>query len=210
MSQDYSLVTAQELRGFYSFGWAAEGYSALALGVYFPIILEEFATNLAVDHITNLPCVKSSSGYKCDIKILDYSINTTSVVFFGSGISVLIQLFLFISLGSIADHGNKRKLFMILFGAMSALLGSLTIFITDEFQFWPAMIIFIFSNVCYSASHVFLYSFIPILIRFHPEVVSAKDSDEFLIVRERVRGTGSILVIRQQLYNWYYVVLLQL
>ena len=57
-------TTERELRGWYSFGFAVEGYSALAIAVYFPILLEGLAASVAKDAITGLKC-DTSTTYDC-------------------------------------------------------------------------------------------------------------------------------------------------
>ena len=52
------LVTNAELLGFYSYGWAAEGFSALATGVFFPIVLEELRRLQDYDCITLLEVIE--------------------------------------------------------------------------------------------------------------------------------------------------------
>lgn len=75
-------VTNAELLGFYSYGWAAEGFSALATGVFFPIVLEELAAQAGVDHHNHtLPCSRTENGYICDVQLGTAFIDTSSAVF---------------------------------------------------------------------------------------------------------------------------------
>ena len=106
-NQDTSAVTPQELRGWYSFQVGIEGYGALGLFVYFPILLESLAAHAAVDtHNHALPCDLTGKEYHCDVQIGSTFIPTTSLVFYATALSVLVQFLVFISLGALADHGG--------------------------------------------------------------------------------------------------------
>ncbi|KAI8896592.1 autophagy-related protein 22-like protein [Globomyces pollinis-pini] len=175
---DYSPVADLELKAWYSFAFAAEGYSVLANGVFFPIILQHMAAHSGVQHSNHsIPCI-TNEAYSCDVKFYNYFIDTSSAVFFATTISVLIQFVLFISLGAIADHGNHRKTFLIGFAAISALLGSFIIFATKD-----AIFLFIFANVFHGASFVFYYAWVPILTRFHPTVIESNNDPA---IREQI------------------------
>lgn len=99
-------VTTRELRAWYSFGVAMEGYAALAIASYFPILLEGLSASVAVvtDNIST-PCDASVIGYDCSVNVCGTYIRTTSLVFYGTTVSVLCQFFVFTALGSLADHG---------------------------------------------------------------------------------------------------------
>jgi MFS transporter, UMF1 family len=180
-------TTDEELLGFYSFGWASEGFGALATAVFFPIVMEEMAATAGIQHRNHtIPCDKSEDGYKCDIKIGSWYFDTSSAIFFATTVSVLIQFFLFISLGSIADHGSNRKSFLMATGYLSAIIGASIILVTNIKSFWTAISIYILSNVFYGATFVFYYAYTPILIRNHPEVLEAEGTVSFDLVKERV------------------------
>jgi UMF1 family MFS transporter len=184
---DTSPVSEDELFGFYSFGWAAEGFAALATSVFFPIVLEEMAAASGVKHENRtLPCDKAEDGYKCDVRFLGFYFDTSSAIFFATTVSVLIQFLLFISLGSIADHGAHRKTFLMISGYVSAVLGGCIILVTNIKSFWTAILIYVSSNVIYGATFVFYYAYTPILIRNHPEVVQAQGSSSYNEIKERI------------------------
>ncbi|KAH9263528.1 hypothetical protein BASA83_013084 [Batrachochytrium salamandrivorans] len=136
---DTSPVTVRELRGWKIFGFATEGYSALAISVFFPIILEHLASSQGFETSSTkpgqgplLPCNISATSYSCSISINNSWVDTTSFVFYATTISVFIQFLLFINLGALADHGGNRKNFLVGFAVTTSLLAICTLFVTSN------------------------------------------------------------------------------
>ncbi|EGF83035.1 hypothetical protein BATDEDRAFT_33938 [Batrachochytrium dendrobatidis JAM81] len=197
---DTSPITPRELQGWKIFGFATEGYSALAAAVFFPLILENLASTQAYDSksvregdFPLIPCNVTSSQYSCSIFVGSVWVDTTSFVFYcqynslltnpillpfklpldATTISVFLQFLLFINLGALADHGGYRKTFLIGFAVTTSLLAISTLLVTRNNLLWLATIIFMMSNVTYCASYVFFYAWVPILTRYNPEVIAA-------------------------------------
>lgn len=83
--------------------------------------------------------------------------------------SVLIQALLLISVSAAADHGRYRKTLLLLFAFVGAIATMLFIFVTAK-VFYLAAILAIVANTCIGSSFVLLNSFLPLLVRFHPQV----------------------------------------
>lgn len=167
-------VTAAELKGWYSFGFATEGYAALAIAIFFPIILEGLAANVAVESLDHsVACNVSVPQYDCSLEIGSNYVPTTSLVFYATTISVLIQFIVFISLGALADHGTHRKQFLMFFGYMTSIIGFCTLFVVSDSLWWMAFLIYILSNITFGASFVFFYAWVPILTRNDSRVIEA-------------------------------------
>ncbi|KAJ3309032.1 Autophagy protein 22 [Boothiomyces sp. JEL0838] len=135
--------------------------------------------------INHNPC-NTTASYKCSIDVFWFSVDTSSAVFFASSISVLIQFVLFVCLGSIADYGEYRKLFMMGFGYLSAAVGLGMLLIVDSTMFKTAILIYILGSVFHGASYVFFYSYVPILTRYHPKVIEKKNTAEYYKVMDKV------------------------
>ena len=83
------------------------GYSGLGTAVFFPIVIQALAAKSAYeasDH--SLPCDTTASAMNCVISIAGYWMDTSSFVYYTTAVSVIIQFFLFLSMGSLADHGG--------------------------------------------------------------------------------------------------------
>ena len=151
---DRQLVDKREINGWYSFAFASEGYGVLALGIFFPIVLEGLASAVAVESHDHSKKCDLSFGYDCSVKIGFFYIPTTSVFFYSTTLAVIIQFFLFISLSSLADYGLYRKNMLMFFGYVTAFLGLLTVFVTQDSHWWLAFLIYILTTITFGACFV--------------------------------------------------------
>ena len=88
-------------------------------------------------------------------------------------LSVLLQALLIISMSGAADHGSYRKLFLLVFAFIGAMATMLFIFVTPNVYGLGALLAII-ANTCFGASFVLLNSFLPLLVRRHPEIQTRK------------------------------------
>ena len=142
--------------------------------MFFPFILKALAAANAVERSDHSLKCNAVGDYQCDIPIFGGYIDTSSLVLFATSLSVLMQFFLFISLGSLADHGSKRKQFMMFFGYVTAILGVGMCAVVNDSLYWLAYIIYVVSNVTFGASWVFNYSWVPVLSRYSKDVTEAR------------------------------------
>jgi UMF1 family MFS transporter len=148
-------------------------------GSFIPILLETLARENGVllsDHTS--PCPPSSdknddpSAGACVISIAGLEINTASFAMYTFSISVLLQALLVVSISCAADHGNYRKRLLLVFGWAGSISVMLYIFVTQKLYLLGALLAII-SNTSFGASFVLLNSFLPLLVRHHPNVSSA-------------------------------------
>jgi UMF1 family MFS transporter len=59
------------------------------------------------------------------------------------------------------------------FAYATCVIGICILFVFHDSQWWLTYIIYILSNVTFGASFVFFYSWVPILTRWHPNVIKA-------------------------------------
>ena len=79
---DHSVVTEEEVRGWYSFGVATEGLSSVAISIFYIILLENLASNVAFQNANpKLPCDVSVEGYSCSVNVFGFTTSTSSIVF---------------------------------------------------------------------------------------------------------------------------------
>lgn len=88
-------------------------------------------------------------------------------------ISVLLQALLVVSISSFADHGQYRKKLLLSFAWVGSACVMLYIFISKDVYILGAVLAII-SNVSFGASFVLLNSFLPLLVRYHPQVIYAE------------------------------------
>ena len=173
-SREEELVTKEELSGFYGFSVGCEGYAGVAIAVFYPFILKALAAANAFERDDHSIKCKAVGEYTCDIPIFGGYVDTSSIVLFATSLSVLMQFFLFITLGSLADYGSKRKQFMLFFGYLTAILGVGMAFVIKDSLYWLAYLIYVTSNVAFGASWVFNYAWVPVLTRYSKDVSEAR------------------------------------
>lgn len=100
-------------------------------------------------------------------------INTASFAMYTFSISVLLQALLVVSISSAADHGNSRKKLLLTFGWVGSFSVMAYIFVTKNTYVLGALLAII-SNASFGASFVLLNSFLPLLVRYHPDVLASE------------------------------------
>lgn len=103
-------------------------------------------------------------------------INTASFAMYTFSASVLLQALLVVSISCAADHGTYRKKLLLAFAWIGSFSVMGFLFISKETYLLGA-IITIISNTSFGASFVLLNSFLPLLVRYHPEVLEAQRND---------------------------------
>ncbi|WQF77666.1 Putative MFS transporter superfamily [Colletotrichum destructivum] len=176
--EDTRPTSQKELSGWYAYAFAAETYVICAIGSFIPILLETLARENGVllsDRST--PCGTSDSKNKADgqcvVYVLGIEINTASFAMYTFSISVLLQALLVVSISSAADHGNSRKKLLLTFAWIGSFSVMAYIFVSKSTYILGALLAIV-SNVCFGASFVLLNSFLPLLVRHHPEVLASE------------------------------------
>lgn len=183
--EDVRPTSKKELAGWYSYGWAAEVFAICAMGSFLPMTLEQLARDQGVllsDGVT--PCNASrpstgnaSKGHEsraCIIRLGSLEINTASFAMYTFSISVLIQSLLIISMSGAADHGRFRKTFLLVFAFTGAIALMVFLGVISKLYLLGALLAII-SNTCFGASFVLLNSFLPVLVRHHPQLQATSD-----------------------------------
>ncbi|KFY89637.1 hypothetical protein V498_06362 [Pseudogymnoascus sp. VKM F-4517 (FW-2822)] len=188
--EDTRLTSKRELAGWYAYGFAAEVFVICGMGSFVPITLEQLARENGVllsDRTT--PCVASSTypnstvnaasllsrgnhtpePDQCVIYFLGMEINTASFAMYSFSLSVLFQFLVVISISCAADHGNYRKRLLLIFAWTGAIATMLFLPVVPSVYLIGALL-GIIANTCLGASFVLLNSFLPLLVRHHPEV----------------------------------------
>ncbi|ROV99988.1 hypothetical protein VMCG_06173 [Cytospora schulzeri] len=174
--EDTRPTSLRELRGWYMYAFAAETY--VVCGSFIPILLESLARENGVLLKSGKPCGPSNDkldddGKQCVVRVLGLEINTASFAMYTFAISVLLQALLVVSISSFADHGQYRKKLLLGFAWLGSACVMLYIFISKEVYILGGFLAIV-SNVSFGASFVLLNSFLPLLVRNHPDVLYAE------------------------------------
>lgn len=106
---------------------------------------------------------------QCVFPFLGRDVNTASFAMYTFSVSVLIQALLIISMSGAADHGRYRKLLLLTFAFTGAVATMLFIAAVPSLYLLGAFLAIV-SNTCFGASFVLLNSFLPLLVRHHPDI----------------------------------------
>ncbi|KAG0258181.1 Autophagy protein 22 [Mortierella polycephala] len=171
MDDDQKVLTKREIQGWLAYAVAAEPYSVVCISALAPIVLEALASGYGRQHANrDLPC------NTCVVKVGSLWLDTASFSLYCISVSVFLQALVFISMGALADHGTRRKSFLMIFSFIGSISTILFAVIRTPSLYWLAGVLVIISNVAFGASWVLYYAFIPTLARDHPDVVAAKQS----------------------------------
>ncbi|KAL1976403.1 hypothetical protein VTN31DRAFT_2685 [Thermomyces dupontii] len=180
---DTRPTSKKELAGWYSYSWAAEVFVVCAMGSFLPVTLEQMARDqghLAYDK--NARCdskpisTRAAGGIplpepsQCIIHVFGLEINTASFAMYTFSLSVLIQALLIITMSGAADHGSYRKMLLVIFASVGSISLMLFLAVRPEIYLVGSLLAVI-ANTAFGASWVLLNSFLPLLVRHHPELL---------------------------------------
>ncbi|KAL9099948.1 MAG: hypothetical protein Q9163_004612 [Psora crenata] len=197
---DTRPTSKKEISAWYSYGFAAEVFVVCGIGSFIPIALEQLSRErgfLLSDK--SKPCTGSSLDVplrtdsnadatatadrpprpetgQCIITFFGAEINTASFAMYTFSVSVLVQALLIISMSAAADHGRSRKSLLLYFAFIGAVATMLFLAVVPRIYVFAALLAII-ANTCCGASFVLLNSFLPILVRRHPSMLSLSHED---------------------------------
>ncbi|KAH7052490.1 autophagy-related protein 22-like protein [Linnemannia elongata] len=170
-------LTKREIQGWLAYAAAAEPYSVVCISALAPIVLESLASGYGYQTGNrSLACDTHSSDYKCVVKVGGLWLDTASFSLYCISVSVFLQAFVFISMGALADHGTRRKSFLLTFSFIGSISTILFAAVVKDSLYWLAGVLVIISNVAFGASWVLYYAFIPTMARDHPAVLQVRQN----------------------------------
>lgn len=108
----------------------------------------------------------------CIIYFLGAEVNTASFAMYAFSISVLVQSLLIISISAAADHGLYRKTFLLVFAVVGSVATMLFLPLPSDLYVLAAFLAVV-ANTCFGGSFVLLNSFLPLLVRNHPDTLQS-------------------------------------
>jgi UMF1 family MFS transporter len=112
--EDTRPTSQLELRGWYSYGLAAEIFEICGTGSFLPVTLEQLAREMGVWRVDrsiscSLPAPKLegvATDNQCIIHLFGTDINTSSFALYTFSVGVMCQALTLISISAIADYGK--------------------------------------------------------------------------------------------------------
>ncbi|KZO90740.1 MFS general substrate transporter [Calocera viscosa TUFC12733] len=186
------------LRGWLTYAFASEVFAVCSLGLFLPILLEQFARDNGVllpDR--TVPCVakivqgvrvesiEGAEDMRCVVRLGWAWVDTASFSLYVFSTSVAIQALTVISMGGLADHASQRKPLLLSFAALGSLSATLFLLLPSLSPVWPlCALLAILANVAFGASIVALNAYLPGLARDSPEARSAHAEAEEVLKRQ--------------------------
>ncbi|KAK9454064.1 autophagy-related protein 22-like protein [Dipodascopsis uninucleata] len=184
---DRRQTSKKEIIGWLSFALAAEPFTVAGIGIYIPILLEQYARENAVlssDH--SMPCThpRTEGSYdpppsmlpgedtKCVVSALGLFVDPASFALYTFSISVFLQALVVICMSGAADRGNFRKSLLLLFSGIGGISAILFATATSSAYHYTAFLTIV-GNISFGAVTVCGNAFLPVMVRNHPDVVNA-------------------------------------
>ncbi|KAI9338171.1 autophagy-related protein 22-like protein [Obelidium mucronatum] len=175
---DQTPVSKMELTAFYIMGAAMDPAQFGAVGFFIPLIVQTLTAGYGytrADH--SIPCDITGS-YTCDVQFAGTWVDTTSLFFYGVVVSTIIQAFIFICFGSVADHNAYRKTLWIIFSVLGSVCCLLFPALVSYSMFTFGWILTIIIGVCLGACWMLVYAYLPLLARNHPDFLAKAESPD--------------------------------
>lgn len=180
--EDTRPTSRKELLGFYAYSFAAEVFVVCGLGAFIPMTLEDLARDSATAVLAKDPTkscrahkiervsqdsAHPASGGQCVFQFFGHEINTASFAMYTFSVSVLLQSLIVVTMSGAADHGQYRKKLLLIFAFVGSIATMLFLPVTPAVYLLGSLWAIV-GNVCFGASFVLLNSFLPLLVRHHP------------------------------------------
>ncbi|KAL5114017.1 Autophagy protein 22 [Pleosporales sp. CAS-2024a] len=204
--EDTRPTSTRELNGWYLYPVAAEVYAVVAVGAFFPVLLEQLARAnghfysdprkpcIVVDHDTSKASASArirnghleQQGEQCMIEFLGRTMSSSSFAMYTFSAAVLVQAVVLIGGSSFADYGPYRKKMLLALGYMGSMTSASFIFITPR-VYYLAPLLVIIGITCMGCTFVLLNAFLPLLVAH-----DASESDgDHLVGRAKSLGSSS-------------------
>ncbi|KAF2427568.1 putative MFS transporter family protein [Tothia fuscella] len=184
--EDTSPTTSHEIKGWYSYGLAAEVFAVCGVGSFLPVTLEQLARERGVWRAdgttpctTSLPSGVGDDNNQCVIHLFGMDMNTASFSLYTFSLAVMVQALTLVSVSAIADYGDHRKRLLLTFGYTGAACSMLFLLVVPQIYLVAALLTII-SITCLGSSFVLLNSFLPLLVANDPSVRAHNDSAQSL------------------------------
>lgn len=123
------------------------------------------------------------SGDANTVNLLGMEIGYASFPLYCTVLSVIIQLIIYVTMGSFADYGPNRKRLLIV-NTYIGILATCTIFFTGSASlYWFNGLLYIISVVGFNFAVVFYNAYLPVLVEACPEVLEARAKGQTEVVK---------------------------
>lgn len=158
-----SAARQREHRGWCWYDWANSVFPTSVTVVFLSLYLTTVATDAAKsDLVRNGPnaCPGGNALQQCDIALLGVSFPAGSLWGYLLSVATVIQVLILPITGAIADRTRNKRTMLGVFAFGGATTTSLLALVSDK-NWQLGVVLFIAANMCFGASVVVYYSFLP-------------------------------------------------
>lgn len=152
-----------EQRGWYWYDWANSVFQTSIVTVFLSLYLTDVAVNAArLDVVRNgpLPCPDGNSLLRCDVSLFGLTFPAGSAWGYLVSSATVVQALALPITGAIADRTQNKRAMLAMFAFSGAAVTALLAFVAGT-NWQLAVPLFIAANVCFGASIVVYYAFLP-------------------------------------------------
>ncbi|TWG07551.1 MFS transporter [Saccharopolyspora dendranthemae] len=153
----------REQRGWCWYDWANSVFPTSVTTVFLSLYLTSVATDAAKADVARNglnACAGDNSLVNCDISILGLAFPAGSLWGYLLSVATVVQVLVLPITGAIADRTQSKRMMLAIFAFGGAITTGLLALVAG--QNWQlGVVLFIIGNICFGASIVVYYSFLP-------------------------------------------------
>ncbi|KAG9066842.1 Autophagy protein 22 [Linnemannia hyalina] len=171
---DEKLTKKSELWSFFLFGFGFYSWANSCASLLLPILVQGIARNAShLESDPSVPCPEDDPvNDRCLVPFGWINVTPTSYVLLTNVVTVWCTIVLTLGVSALADHGRVSKRIML---CTSTALCVIACFIflgaLKPSVWWLSALLFVFTGIVNGLTQNFYDAHIPILTRYHPDVV---------------------------------------
>ncbi|KAF9919886.1 Autophagy protein 22 [Linnemannia zychae] len=192
---DEKLTKKSELWSYFLFAFGFYSWSNSCASLLLPILVQGIARNASyLESDPTIPCPDAEpEGDRCLVPWGWIRVTPTSYVLLTNVVTLWCTIFISLGTSALADHGRVSKRIM-LFTSTSLCVIACFIFlgVLEPEIWWITTFFYALTGIVNGPTQNFYDALIPILTRYHPDVVrvqleSGEDSQEYIDVKTKVQ-----------------------
>lgn len=168
----------------------------LAVGNFISLMITGYA-ELAATNPDGTKCIPTKEA-PCLVDFFGSRVSPSSLSLYMSSIGVVIQAFILITFSALADRIFWRSRFILASTSIGGLSASTFFFFTNPSHYLTLALLTALSNASVGIASAFYYSYLPVLVRNHPDVLHAVEQAAGLTQDEKDKN---IAFVRDRVSN---------
>ncbi|KAF9097794.1 Autophagy protein 22 [Mortierella sp. AD031] len=192
---DEKLTKKSELWSYFLFGFGYYSWTNSCASLLLPILVQGVARNASfLESDPSIPCPeKDPVNDRCLVPFGWIQVTPTSYVLLTNVITVWCTIFLTLGVSALADHGRVSKRIMLVTSTSLCVIACFIFLgaLKPEI-WWLSALLFVLTGIVNGPTQNFYDAHIPILTRYHPDVVRVQlqhgeASEEYIDAKTKVQ-----------------------